>query len=148
MAVNLISKVKTVLEGFNVSQQHCWLDSSVALHWIAGNGSYKQFVVNRVAKIKQHGDVKWCYINTEENPADLASRGGSVDQKVLGWRGPIWLSDSAKWPTNITTSTSPESQAEEKVLKKIFMFSEVRRDDFDVLVEKFQFWKLVRVCSG
>ena len=32
MAVNLISNVKTVLEGVNVSQQHCWLDSSVALH--------------------------------------------------------------------------------------------------------------------
>ena len=147
MAVNLISNVKAALEGFNVSQQHCWLDSSVALHCIAGNGNYKQFVANRVAKIKQHGDVKWRYINTQENPADLASRGGSVDQKDLWWRGPIWLSDSAKWPTNITTSTSPASQAEEKSLKEIFKFSDVRSDEFDVLVEKFQFWKLVRVCS-
>ena len=123
--------MKIALEGFNASQQHCWLDSSVALHWIAGNGNHKQ----------------WRYINTEENPADLASRGGSVDQKDLWWRGPIWLSDSAKWPTNITTSTSPDSQAEENVLKEILKFSEVRSDDFDVLVEKFQFWKLVRVCS-
>ena len=32
--------------------------------------------------------------------------------------GPMWLSDDAKWPTNITTSTSPESQAEEKILKE------------------------------
>jgi hypothetical protein len=80
MVVNLISNVKTALEGFNVSQQHCWLDSIVAFHRIAGNGNYKQFVANRVAKIKQHGDVKWRYINTEENHADLASKGGSVDQ--------------------------------------------------------------------
>ena len=84
MAVNLISNVKAALEGFNVSQQHCWLDSSVALHWIAGNGNYKQFVANRVAKIKQHGDVKWRYINTKENPADLASRGGQLSRTIYG----------------------------------------------------------------
>ena len=67
-------------EGFKVNQQHCWLDSIVALHWIGGNESYKQFVSNRVSKIRQHTDVKWRYVNTEENPADLASRGGPVDQ--------------------------------------------------------------------
>jgi hypothetical protein len=47
MAVNLISNVKTALEGFNVCQQHCWLDSSVALHWIAGNGNYKHAVCGK-----------------------------------------------------------------------------------------------------
>ena len=57
----------------------------------------------------------------------------------------MWLSGDAKWPTNITTSTSLESQAEEKILKEIFKFSEVRRDDLEVLVKKFQFWKVVRV---
>ena len=44
----------------------------------------------------------------------------------------MWLSDDAKWPTNITTSTSPKSQAEEKILKEIFKFSEVRSDDLEV----------------
>ena len=80
MAVNLLSNVKSALEGFKVSQQYCWLDSSVSLHWIGGNGTYKQFVVNRVAKIKENGNVQWRYVNTEENRADLASRGGSVDE--------------------------------------------------------------------
>ena len=147
MAVNLISNVKTALEGFNVSQQHCWLDSSVALHWIGGNGSYKQFVSNRVSKIRQHTDVKWRYVNTEENPADLASRGGPVDQNDLWWSGPSWLSDCEQWPPNITTSSSPESQAEEKILREIFQFSKVESDDFNPLIEKFGFWKLVRVCA-
>ena len=31
----------------------CWLDSTVTLHWICGNGQYKQFVDNRVNKIHQ-----------------------------------------------------------------------------------------------
>ena len=147
MTVNLISNVKTALEGFNVSQQHCWLDSSVALHWIGGNGSYKQFVSNRVSKIRQHTDVRWRYVNTEENPTDLASRGGPVDQSDLWWSGPSWLSDCEQWPPNITTSSSPESQAEEKILKEIFKFSEVRSGDLQVLMKKFQFWKVVRVCT-
>ncbi len=39
MAVNLMTTVKIALKGFNVTQQLCWLDSSVALHCIRGNGS-------------------------------------------------------------------------------------------------------------
>jgi hypothetical protein len=30
-----------------------WLDSLVALHWIKGGGTYKQFVSNRVRKINE-----------------------------------------------------------------------------------------------
>ena len=45
------------------------------------------------------------------------------------------------------TSRSPESQAEEKILNEIFKFSEVRSDDLEVLMKKFQFWKVVRVCA-
>ena len=48
MAVNLLSNVQDALQGFPVSSLHCWLDSSVALHWIRGNGDFKQFVANRV----------------------------------------------------------------------------------------------------
>ena len=59
MAVNLLSNVQDALQGFPVSSLHCWLDSSVALHWIRGNGDFKQFVTNRVRKIREHGDIMW-----------------------------------------------------------------------------------------
>ena len=48
MAVNLLSNVQDALQGLPVTSLHCWLDSSVALHWILGGGDYKQFVANRV----------------------------------------------------------------------------------------------------
>ena len=147
MAVNLITNVKMALEGFNVTRQVCWLDSSVALHWIRGNGSNKQFVANRVQKIGQHTNVGWRYISTEENPADLASRGGSVGQKDSWWNGPSWLPSSENWPPDIITRTSPDSQAKEKIPKNIFKVTQVGGDDLDVLLEKLQFWKLVRVCA-
>ena len=46
MAANLVHNVKKALEGFPVNRVVGWLDSSVALHWIRGNGEYKQFVGN------------------------------------------------------------------------------------------------------
>ena len=51
MATNLVHNVKDALQGFPITNVHCWLDSSVALHWIGGGGNYKQFVSNRVQKI-------------------------------------------------------------------------------------------------
>ena len=66
MAVNLAINVREALEGLPLATYvHCWLDSSVALHWIGDRGEQSQFVVNRVEKIQTH-------------PADLGSRGGSV----------------------------------------------------------------------
>ena len=129
MAVNLITNVKTALEGFSVSQQHCWLDSSVALHWIGGNGSYKQLVANCVSKIREHTDVKWRYVNTNENPADLASRGGSIKEKDLWWNGLAWLPSTEQWPPNIQTRATPESQAEVKIQREIFKLTHCARDD-------------------
>ena len=36
MAANLVSNVRDVLEGFPFEGVYCWLDSSVAFHWIKG----------------------------------------------------------------------------------------------------------------
>ena len=53
MATNLVNNVKESLEGFPVNRVVGWLDSTVALHWIRGNGEFKQFVKNRVRKIQE-----------------------------------------------------------------------------------------------
>jgi len=55
MAVKTVDNICHALDGFPVTSVHCWLDSTVALHWIRGNGEYRQFVVNHVKKIKDHG---------------------------------------------------------------------------------------------
>ena len=84
MAVNLVDNVREALTGFPVKKVCCWLDSSVALHWIKGNGDYKQFVANR-------GE-------NQQPPADLGSRVGQVSKTELWWRGP-------KSTTKLVTST-------------------------------------------
>ena len=73
MAVNLLSNVNEPLEGFPVTVKYCWLDSTVALHWIRCPGEYKQFVNNRVQKIQAHSDVVWHHVITPDNTADVGS---------------------------------------------------------------------------
>ena len=52
MAIYLLMNVRNALDNVPTPKVYGWLDSTVALHWIKGNGQYKQFVANRVTKIQ------------------------------------------------------------------------------------------------
>ena len=106
IAVNLLSNVSEALEGFPVTVKYCWLDSTVALHWIRCPGECKQFVSNRVQKIQAHSDVVWHHVRTSNNPTDVGSRRGEVTNHALWWNGPEWLSDKACWPPDIVTNAT------------------------------------------
>ena len=69
MAVNLVTNVETAIGVEKVTEVHCWLDSTVALYWINGQGEYRQFVANRVKKIREHERVIWHHVTTDQNPA-------------------------------------------------------------------------------
>ena len=71
MATNMATNVREALEGYPVDQVYCWSDCTVMLHWIRGEGEYKQFVYNRVCKIRGKNWITWRYVPTKENPADL-----------------------------------------------------------------------------
>ena len=83
----------------------------MALHWINGGREYKQLIANKAMKIQEHSGITWRHAPTNEIPADLGSRGGQVDDSKLWLQGLEWLSDREKWPTDIVTSRTPESQA-------------------------------------
>lgn len=58
-----------------------WTDSMTVLKYIASEtGRFHTFVANRVTIIRDSTKMsQWRYINTQENPADEASRGLSAD---------------------------------------------------------------------
>ena len=147
MAANLITNVGNALVGFPAKQTYGWLDSSVALHWIKGGGEYKQFVANRVMKIQGHSEITWRHVPTKNNPVDLGSRGGQVNDSKLWWQGPEWLSDKDEWPTDIMTSPPPESQAEAKVTKELFAGATASIDCLDNLLGKFNLAKTLRIVA-
>ena len=101
MAVNLATNVRAAAQGLPIHRTCCWLDSTVALYWIKGQGDYKQFVANRVRRINSHQGVTWRHVPTGSNPADLASRGGDLKSAELWWNGPEWLSNPESWPADI-----------------------------------------------
>lgn len=70
MAANLADNVRIALDGYPVKAVYGWLDSLVALYWIRGTGTYKQFVTNRVSKINAKEFIVWRHIGTDLNPAD------------------------------------------------------------------------------
>lgn len=146
MATNLLVNVRNALDNVPSPKMFGWLDSTVALHWIKGNGQYKQFVANRVAKIQLHNEVEWRYVPTDENPADLASRGAPV-HSALWQQGPEWLQDNSKWPINPVTRSSPASEVEAKVIREVLNLAQTKSepDEFDELLERTSLRRTLRV---
>ena len=54
MAANLATIIKAALKDLNIRSVTGWTDSTVVLHWLRDQGSYKVFVENRVKKILSH----------------------------------------------------------------------------------------------
>ena len=92
LTARLINSVKSALEHFiNIKTVNCWLDSSIALHWIKNN----QFIENRRQEIRKLVEpASFNYCPTGENPADLTSRGSPLSklkQNSLWLHGPKFL---------------------------------------------------------
>ena len=147
MAMNILSNVSEALEGFSVSVKYCWLDITVALHWIRRPGEYKYFVSNRVQKIQAHSVVVWYHVRTSDNPADFGSRSGEVTNHALWRNGPEWLSNKASWPPDIVTSATHESLAEAKAKRDLLSVAVAAADELDDLLEKSSRWRTIRVTA-
>nr|XP_029734559.1 uncharacterized protein LOC115269896 [Aedes albopictus] len=73
-----------------------WSDSTIVLSWIQkAPAVLQQFVSNRVREIQQlTNQYNWRYISTDDNPADLISRGErpkNLIQRGIWWYGPAAL---------------------------------------------------------
>ena len=79
MAANMAMNVYTALKGLPFTSVNIWMDSMVALFWVTNPGkSWKFFVANRarkIAEITDKLDIKWRYIPSNSNIADIGSSG-------------------------------------------------------------------------
>ena len=150
MAANLVENVKDALEGLPVTRIMAWLDSKVAFHWIKGEGNYKQFVNNRVKKIRSKEFITWKHIPGEQNPVDIGSHGCSatkLQQQEIWWKGPIWLIHEDQWPDDITTVPSIESETEAKKVKEVLATTISMESRFEYLIQQFSFKKAIRITA-
>ena len=98
-----------------------WTDSQVVLGYIANDARrFHVFVANRVQQIRNHSDPsQWNYVSSNENPADEASRGVTVEEFLEGSKwisGPKFL-----WELHIPEKCDSVQivQSEDPELKKI-----------------------------
>ena len=102
---------------------------------------------NRVRKI-QEKEINWRHVPTEENPADVGSRGGDVSRlTALWWQGPSWLAKPQDWPPDLVTTSTQESKAEEvKQTRELFALAVEKtenNDAFDELLKKHELWRVL-----
>jgi hypothetical protein len=104
----LITRMHSVLRS-NINETILWSDSMITLYWIKTMPSkLGTFVGNRVAFIQEHTEkFVWKHIRTDENPADMISRGlmpQDIKDCTIWWSGPsFFTSDVTQWPESLIT---------------------------------------------
>ncbi|XP_041451719.1 uncharacterized protein LOC121405178 [Drosophila obscura] len=88
----------------DASQVYFWTDFTIVLAWLNRPAcDWTTFVGNRVARITRCWPrERWSHVRSEDNPADLASRGLGPTELVgndMWWHGPAWLrGPQSEWP--------------------------------------------------
>ncbi|EPB65074.1 hypothetical protein ANCCEY_15863, partial [Ancylostoma ceylanicum] len=109
------------------------------LHWIHSSRPLKRFVNNRVVEIRSivsalqssGTHVKFYYVQSDQNPADCASRGLStrLSHNHIWWCGPSFLVlPSSQWPQancefTLPPDVSPEVENEFQTLTAMQVYS-------------------------
>ncbi|XP_073820628.1 uncharacterized protein [Musca autumnalis] len=126
----LLSKLAvSVMDNLQISNYvtQFWTDSTIVLAWLKKPPCHwSTFVGNRISEISQNvGEENWRHIDSENNPADIASRGCSpaeLKDHNLWWYGPHWLKmPKDRWSApQAQTDTSLEA----KVVKALTLVQE------------------------
>ena len=125
---------------------HCWSDSQVVLAWLQGHPSkWKCFIANRVSEILTSlPNTSWRHVKTQDNPADLATRGLHPDElkeNHLWWHGPSWLLES---PSLLSEEQIFTTTLEQRARVNV-MLTQPQEDD---LFARFSSWRrMLRVLS-
>lgn len=161
LGCNLLSKIREVVELEQIPI-FLWTDSEIVLHWLRKPvNTLKLFVHNRVHRILdvvQRKDVR--HIKSEENPADLISRGIKAQtllESNLWWYGPVMLkSDQMHWPEwtykSITEKTAKQIQIECKEVSvkfdKEFLTTSMADQRSIDLIDKYSSHKAICRITG
>ena len=122
-----------------IVSQTLFCDSQCVLYWLKSNKRKPIFVENRVQFIKRNQHVDFQYVDTESNPADLATRSQSAEsfnKSLTMWlHGPKFMElTKEKWPkfhtSEISVSQIDEWEAEDYTKKPkdaVIMLNAVER---------------------
>ena len=76
LAKLMANAVESLGESLTINAKYYWTDSLTTLYWLSTKKELKQFVDNRVNKIKNLSSPDmWKFTPGNDNPADITSRG-------------------------------------------------------------------------
>ena len=131
---------------------YLWSDNQIVLHWLTTNRKLKTFERNRVTETQELTESrKWNYCSTDQNPADLLTRGIAAHKYLKSklWKnGPDWLTDERNFPSlQLTTenaillATTDEQKNEVQTQTKLGIHNVID-------IKKFSIYrKLIRVTA-
>ncbi|XP_076853956.1 uncharacterized protein LOC143509279 [Brachyhypopomus gauderio] len=138
------SMLKEELE-LRIDEEHFWTDSRVVLGYVSNEARrFHVFVANRVQRIRETTDPQqWHYVDTNENPADHASRGLRVSELInSNWfQGPKFL-----WEKELKIEQEMSElvvgDPEVKAVQVLISLAE-RQDSFLRRLSRFSKWTTV-----
>ena len=99
----------------SVTSKILWTDSQCTLQWLQSTKPLPVFVTNRLKETTSLHGVDFRYVPTEDNPADIATRGKTPLElsSSIWWTGPHWLrQEKSKWPKWKIPETKVDMEAE------------------------------------
>ena len=114
LGTRLTTLVKEQFKQLTITQTTLWTDSLIVLSWIRSMKPLPTFVHNRVTEIKAASIDQFKYCPTQQNPADLLTRGVNstqFQQSELWWKGPTFLTTGNHPPEPNTPATALLQQA-------------------------------------
>ena len=155
LSVRMSSLLREQLQYDNIEETF-WCDSRVTLGYISNDAKkFHVFVANRIQQIRDKTESgQWKYVNSQENPADHASRGLTVKSLL---NSSFWFSGPAfLWQANIASDSTDYQMHvavdDPEVRKQTLAIDiQVKGDNFDLTrFEYFSDWlrlkKAVALC--
>ncbi|GFS74360.1 integrase catalytic domain-containing protein [Nephila pilipes] len=143
----LFSSLKQTLKLPNI-KTYFWTNSSIVLTWITLREQWSVFVTNRISEIRKlTTSDDWLYISTDQNPADILSRGCGPKQlqKCKWWQGPAWLQNpKEQWPKSAVNIDEKEIEIEKR--KSVISANNTELESISLLLARrfSRFSKMIR----
>nr|CAD2195452.1 unnamed protein product [Meloidogyne enterolobii] len=129
--------------GVEIKDKFLWCDSKPVLSWIKAGGKNEKFIENRINEIRKNNGIKFGYVNTIDNPADIATRGimaSELEKCHIWWEGPDWLKrPENNWPNELNFEIEKEDTCEEDNQELILSCLNKKIDEEDNLIN-FNNW--------
>ncbi len=139
IGARLAQRVEQAL-GFELQRKYFFTDSTSVLAMIKGDTlTFPEFVANRVAEVRSRTEpTQWLWVGTEENVADLGTRGSATPQDLgptsIYQNGPTWLRCMPEeWPVK---DSSGELPPEEIVCRTTACAAIVEPDSWVAVLER------------